>query len=61
LYNRSPFSLFVVDSGGASRWAPLSLLVVALPVVVDVTSGRFCPLIFGRQQAQTIVLANLWK
>jgi hypothetical protein len=37
------------------------ILVAALPVVVDVTSGRFYPLIFGRQQAQTIVLANLWK
>jgi hypothetical protein len=30
-----------------------------LPVVVDVTSGRFYPFDFGRQQAQTIVLANL--
>jgi hypothetical protein len=35
------------------------LFVVALPVVVDVTSGRFLPFDFGRQQAQTIVLANL--
>jgi hypothetical protein len=42
--------LFVVVSGGGSRGAPLSLLVVALPVVVDVTSGRFYLLIFGRQQ-----------
>jgi hypothetical protein len=35
----APF--FVGVSGGALRWASLSLLVVALPVVVYVTSGRF--------------------
>jgi hypothetical protein len=34
---------------------------VALPVVVDVTSGRFYPLILGASKLKTIVLTNLWK
>jgi hypothetical protein len=48
-----PFS-FVVVSGGL-RSTPVPLLV-AMPVVVDVTSGRFYPLILGASKLRLLCL-----